>query len=188
MARLRKVEEARVYERMINPLAPAETFSRRFPYPTNPKLSLGIAHSDTAENDEITYADMNRQMALIINIIVSTVACSVAIWMAASHWTTPKRLGLSMGGSGMVAVAEVVVYTGYLRRLHEARDKGNKAVEVKEIIKTWIIRGNDEVVESKTIEPLLSQAQRQGEVRKRNTIASGSHFQDEVATNARITP
>ena len=161
-----------VYERMINPLPQAETFSQRFPSHSHPKLSLGGSHLNTAEIDEITYADMNRQMALIINIIVSIVACSVAIWMATSHWTAPKRLGLSMGGSGMIGIAEVVVYTGYLRRLQEAREKGKKAEEVKEIIKTWIIGGNDQVIESKMVEPALSQAQPKGAVRKRNTIAN----------------
>ncbi len=89
----------------------------------------------------MTYADINRQLTLIINILVSIVACSVAIWMASSHWSTPKRLGLSLAGSLLVGVAEVVVYAGYLRRLEEARRQGRKKVEKKEILKTWVIGG-----------------------------------------------
>ena len=143
MARLRREEEARAYERMINPPPPPETFSQRFP--NSPHVALfPSAQADIGEDDEVSYADINRQMALIINILVSIVACSVAIWLAARHWSTPTRLGLSMGGSGMIGVAEVVVYAGYLRRVKEAREKGKKNVEVKEIVKTFVIGGEDE--------------------------------------------
>ena len=138
MARLRREEEDRAYERMINPPPPLETFSQRFP--NSPHAALfPSAQADVGEDDEISYADINRQMTLIINILVSIVACSVAIWLAARHWSTPSRLGLSMGGSGMIGIAEVVVYAGYLRRVKEARRKGKKDVEVKEIIKTFVI-------------------------------------------------
>lgn len=138
MARLRREEEARAYERMINPQAVAESFAGR--YPKSPYAELFPAATQAInDDDEITYADINRQMALILNILVSIVACSVAIWIAASHWSTPKRLGLSMSCSGIVAVAEVVVYAGYLRRVKEAKDKGKKEVETKEIIKSWVI-------------------------------------------------
>jgi predicted glycosyltransferase len=48
-----------------------------------------------------------------------------------------------MGGSGLVAVAEVVVYLGYLRKVDEAKAKGKKHVERKEIIKTWVLGGDE---------------------------------------------
>lgn len=143
MARLRREEEARSYERMINPPPPMETFKQRFPGSANEKL-FGPSQVDIGDNDEMTYADINRQLALIINILVSIVACSVALWMAARHWNIPARLGLSMGGSGVIGIAEVVVYAGYLRRLKEAKEKGQKGVEIKEIVKTWVIGGEDE--------------------------------------------
>ena len=142
MARLRREEEDRAYERMINPPLPAETFSQRFPQASHANL-FPKTQEDIGEDDEITYADINRQMALIINILISIVACSVAIWLAARHWSTPSRLGLSMGGSGAIAVAEAVVYAGYLRRLKEARNKGKSEVEIKEILKTWVIGGDE---------------------------------------------
>ena len=144
MARLRREEEARNYERMISPALPMRSFAQRFPNSTYTNLFESNQRSVTEEDDEITYADVNRQMALIINILVSIVACSVAIWMASSHWSTPRRLGLSMGGSSMVGVAEVVVYAGYLRRIKEAKEKGKKHIEIKEVIKTWVIGGEDE--------------------------------------------
>ena len=143
MSRLRREEEARVYERMISPPLPIETFQQRFPNSASSKL-FAPSQIDIGEDEEMTYADINRQMALIINVLVSIVACSVAIWLAARHWSTPSRLGLSMGGSGMVGMAEVAVYAGYIRRVKEAREKGKRLVETKEIIKTWVIGGEEQ--------------------------------------------
>ena len=171
MARLRKEEEIRNYERMINPPPAAEIISQRFAggARTNP-MSIG-AQGDVDEADEITYADINRQMALIINILVSIVACSVALWMAASHWSTPKRVGLSMGGSGMIGVAEVVVYTGYLRKLQVAKDKGKKEIEVKEIIQTWVIGGDGPGARTKDDEPVLLKDKDNGDIRQRKGLS-----------------
>src|SRR5579862_1153697 len=110
MARLRREEDARAYDRLVRPPSAA----------TGPSAALFPVVGD-GEDDEITYSDVNRQLTLVLNVLVSIIACSVAIWMAAGSWSTPKRLGLSMGGSGVVGVAEVVVYAGYLRRLKEAK-------------------------------------------------------------------
>lgn len=172
MARLRREEEARAYERMINPPFKLQTFSHRFSSSSQPRLFPTDYQPDVAEVDEITYADVNRQMALIINILVSIVACSVAIWMASSHWTTPKRLGLSMGGSGIIGVAEVVVYTGYLRRLKEAREKGKKEVEIKEVMKSWVIGGDESTTEGKALEPVAIQEKHTNAIRQRNGRAT----------------
>lgn len=139
MARLRREEEARAYERMINPPPPQETFSQRFPNSTYTAFDH-IRPGDT-EEDEISYAEVHRQIILIINVLVSIVACSVFLWVAARHWSTPKRLGLSMSGSGIIAVAEVVIYSGYVRRAKNARLKEKKKPEVKEIIESWVIDG-----------------------------------------------
>ncbi|KAL9042952.1 MAG: hypothetical protein Q9180_000212 [Flavoplaca navasiana] len=142
MARLRREEEARAYERMTTSPLPLETFEQRFPDRSKPKVFSGSQdQSDTG--DDITYADVNRQMAMIVNILLSIVACSVALWLVANRWSAPRRLALSMGGSILVAVAESVVYAGYLRRVKEARDKGKKQVESKEIVKTWVIGGDE---------------------------------------------
>ena len=166
MARLHREEEARTYERMINPPPPMETFEQRFPGSANAKL-FQSSQADIGEDDEMTYADINRQIALIMNILVSIVACSVAIWMAARHWNAPARLGLSMGGSGVIGVAEVVVYAGYLRRLKEAKEKGQKQVEIKEIIKTWVIGGEDQKQAEEDPIAVDSKAAPEDSVRKR---------------------
>lgn len=166
MARLQREEENRAYERMTNPPLPTETFSQRFPSAHSADL-FPKTQADIGDDDEISYADINRQMALIINILISIVACSVAIWLAARHWSTPSRLGLSMGGSGMIGVAEIVVYAGYLRRVKEARDKGKKEIEIKEIIKTWVIGGEEEQVADEELIPVSSKPPNNETVRKR---------------------
>ncbi|KAK8183369.1 endoplasmic reticulum-based factor for assembly of V-ATPase-domain-containing protein [Phyllosticta capitalensis] len=144
MARLRREEEARAYERMLNPPPPTETFAQRFqnanPYPS----AVSPADFMKDEDDEVTYADINRQLALIINVLVTIIACSVAIWMAARYWSTPQRLALSMTGSGVVAFAEVAIYMGYIRRVKEAKVNEKKKVEKKEIAETWVIERSKE--------------------------------------------
>ena len=170
MARLRREEEDRAYERMINPPRPTETFSQRFPNSSRATL-FPAAQADVGDDDEVSYADVNRQMTLIINILISIVACSVAIWLAARHWSTPTRLGLSMGGSGMIGVAEVVVYAGYLRRIKEARDKGKKNVEVKEIIKTWVIGGQHEKADLDQAILIDPKAPKDDELRRRKATS-----------------
>lgn len=170
MARLQREEENRAYERMINPPLPTETFSQRFPNSSHPAL-FPAAQADIGEDDEVSYADINRQMTLIINILISIVACSVAIWLAARHWSTPTRLGLSMGGSGMIGIAEVVVYAGYLRRIKEAREQGKKHVEIKEIIKTWVIGGEDEKADRDQAILIHSKASKDDELRRRKATS-----------------
>jgi len=139
MARLRREEEARSYERMLNPPPPVEPFSKRFQHSSHGHR-LSPNHSSSKEDDdEMTYQDIDRQLALIVNVLVTVVACSAAIWIAARHWDTPLRLALSMSGSLVLAVAEVVVYTGYIRRLKDAKLKEKNLVEKKTIAETWVI-------------------------------------------------
>ncbi|KAF2803150.1 uncharacterized protein BDZ99DRAFT_175209 [Mytilinidion resinicola] len=134
MARLRAAEEYRLYAQMTNPVLPATAAPlSHFSTPAD----LAAAAADDV--DEVTYADVHRQMILIINVLVSIIATSVFIWVAARHWSAPKRLGLSMGGSGLVAVAEVVIYAGYVGRITEAKKVERGRREVKEVVETWVI-------------------------------------------------
>ena len=166
MAQLRKDEEIREYERMINPpLLTSPAFTQRFA--TSPQYNLIAGHRSSEQEDEITFEDVNRQITLIINIIVSIVACSVALWMVSSRWSVPMRLGLSMGGSGVVGIAEVVVYNGYLRRLLEAKQKARKEVEIKEIVSTWVIGGDGKPTEGNEETLITPYKEPSGEVRLR---------------------
>lgn len=142
MARLRREEEARSYERMTNPPPPAETFSQRYPAASAARAfssSHQNINASDPDDDGVTYADVDRQMALIFNVLISIVACAAAIWIAAKWWSTPARLALSMSGSALVGIAEVVVYSGYIRRVGEAKGKEKKVKEVKEIVNTWVV-------------------------------------------------
>lgn len=137
MARLRREEEARLYERMLNPRTPSEKFSQRFP--NAPFVHLFDERTTSADDDEMTYQDVDRQLTLIINILVTVVACSIAVWIAARRWDTPQRLALSMLSSIVLAVAEVVIYWGYINRLKDAKITEKKKTERKEVIETWVI-------------------------------------------------
>jgi hypothetical protein len=143
MARLRKEEEAATYRRMLDSSDPT-TMSHRFPtagasqgflFPPQPS-------STTVDDDEVTFADINRQMALIANVLISILACSIGVWKTAWHWDVPARLALSMVSSIVVAAAEVAIYMGYIGRLEEARKKEGMKVERREVGESWVIEAN----------------------------------------------
>ncbi|KAF2152676.1 hypothetical protein K461DRAFT_256721 [Myriangium duriaei CBS 260.36] len=137
MNRLREEEERRAYERMINPPSTADNMAMQGPIPNTFGASMGRAPV-TVEIDEATFSDINRQMTLIINVLVTIIACSVGIWITAWHWATPARLALSLFGSGAVAVAEVVIYLGYIKRVSDAKSKEVQTMERKEVVETWV--------------------------------------------------
>ena len=141
MARLRREEEARSYNRMTNPPLPMETFAQRFPMSS--AAHAFPSYQDPDPEDDVTYADINRQMALIANVLLSILACAGAIWVAARWWSTPARLALSMSGSLLVGVAEIVVYGAYIRRVGEAKGKERGLEEIKEVVRTWVIGGEE---------------------------------------------
>lgn len=139
MQRLRQQEEQREYERMINPLPEKESFGQRFPGASfNPNTYHGQTGNDGVA-DDVTYQDIDRQVALIINVLVSIIACAVALWVVARHWSVPQRMALSMGGSLTVAAAEVAIYLGYIRRIEDAKGKEIKMAEKKEVSEMWVI-------------------------------------------------
>jgi hypothetical protein len=145
MARLRREEEARSYQRMINPPPPAETFAQRFPLSSAAHAFASSQQPiNSSDSDEVTYADVDRQMALIFNVLISIVACAAAIWIAAQWWSTPARLALSFGGSLLVGVAEVVVYSGYIRRVGDAKGREKSIKETKEVVNTWVVGGGED--------------------------------------------
>jgi len=142
MARLRREEEQRAYERMTKS---EETYYERFPSSSaNNAFSATATYQGAEEEDELTYEDVKRQVQVIFNVLISVLACAAAIWIVGRWWSTPARLGLSMSGGILVGIAEVVVYMGYIRRLGEAKRTEKKVKEVKEIIKTWVACEDDE--------------------------------------------
>lgn len=141
MSRLRVEQERQSYERMLRPPPTRESFSQRFP---QSDFSLGSLAPRDSEEDDLSYEEVHRQIILIINILISIVCVACFIWVAARHWSVGKRLGLSMGGSFGVAVAEVAVYGGYVRKVREAKRAEKKKPEIKEIVKSWVLDGGGE--------------------------------------------
>lgn len=150
MARLRAAEEARLYNAMTAPpeaSSLSNATSNHDPF-TNASYQTHQIHvPNSLEDDEVTYADISRQMTLILNVLVSIFACGAAVWMMARHWQTPARLAVAMAGGLLVGVAEVVVYSGYLRRIGEAKRESGKLKEVKEIVGRWEVGGGKDKVE-----------------------------------------
>ena len=180
MARLRKEEEARSYERMLQPTPVPETFAQRFPTaganqgflfpPLPPK------QEDAEAADEMTYADINRQLALVANVLISIVACAICVWKAAWHWDVPARLALAMTSSIVVAVAEVAIYAGYIGRVSEAKSKERKKVERKTVQESWVVepKKREKGVKAKDAEPVVMPAS----VEK--VLAEGMRFRSPV--------
>lgn len=146
MARLRREEEARSYQRMTSPPSPVEALAQQSALSSAAHAfasSQQPPHTSDSDEDEVTYADVDRQMALIFNVLISIVACAAAIWIAAKWWSTPARLALSFSGSLLVGLAEVVVYSGYIRRVSDAKGKEKSIKEVKKVVNTWVISSGE---------------------------------------------
>ncbi|KAH6896694.1 endoplasmic reticulum-based factor for assembly of V-ATPase-domain-containing protein [Thelonectria olida] len=151
MARLRRAEEARSYERMVNPLPNPETFQDRFPTAAYAFAEVNRpSRPEDVDDDEITYNDVHRQVTLIINFLVSIAGVAGTLWIAARWWSTPSRLFLTLGGSILVAIAEVVVYNGYMWRMGQAKKKQEGVKEVKQVIETWVVN-QDKGMDEKTV-------------------------------------
>lgn len=147
MARLRRDEEARAYERMINPpdTHVANTAFAQVHRPVRP--------ADMGE-DEVTLNDVHRQVMLILNFVLTMGGVAYALWVLARWWPTPSRLFLSMGGCLLTGIAEYGLYAGYVWHLSEAKTKEakiKKNEEVKEVVRTWVVNPKDDEKESKEV-------------------------------------
>ncbi|RYP51340.1 hypothetical protein DL768_003344 [Monosporascus sp. mg162] len=147
MARLRREEEERSYERMIHKGPPRETFAQRFPASrmahSFAEVNRPSKASDMGDDDAFEHGEVQKQITLIFNFLVSIIGCGIALWLAARWWSTSARLFLSLGGSIVVAIAEVAVYSAYTWRMSEGEKKENKKKEIREIIKTWVVAGDE---------------------------------------------
>lgn len=140
MAKLRRDEDARAYERMINPPIPLETYKDRFP---DSARAFAAANKPTSDadigDDDITYTEIHRQVTLLINFLVSIAGVAATLWILGRWWSVPARLFLTMGGSILVAIAEVAVYGGYVWRMGEAKRKEDTRPERREVVQSWVV-------------------------------------------------
>lgn len=169
MARLRRDEEERVYERMTNPLSAMETFAQRFPgrggmAQTFAEVNRPLHKTDLGD-DDVTYDDVHRQLMLIMNFLASILGVAATLWVLARWWPTPARLFLTLAGSTLVGIAEVAVYSGYIWHLGEANKKEKTLKEVKQVVKTWVV-GEDGVEERESI-PVDEKAEEETSLRQR---------------------
>ena len=73
--------------------------------------------------------------SLILNILLSIVLCAFAAFHVTRYWSNDGlRVLMSLGTAILVGVAEVVVYSAYLRKKAEARDKEAAKRERKTVI------------------------------------------------------
>ena len=170
MARLRREEDARAYERMINP-PKLETFKDRFPNSARAFAEVNRPTSvEDLGDDEVTYNDVHRQVMLIINFLVSIVGVAGTLWVLGRWWSLPARIFLTMGGSIVVAIAEVAVYSSYVWRIGESNKKKARGSEVKEVLNTWQFGGGKDVQENtddKSIPIETKQDDATGQVKRR---------------------
>ncbi|KAI1427673.1 endoplasmic reticulum-based factor for assembly of V-ATPase-domain-containing protein [Xylaria sp. FL1777] len=146
MARLRHEEEERSYERMIRKAPPRESFAERYPLAPMAQSFAEVNKPSKAsdmEVDDIEFGDVQRQMTLIINFLVSVFGCGAALWKLAQWWPVSTRLFLSLGGAIVVAITEVAVYSAYTWRMAEGEKKQANLREVREIVKTWVVGEED---------------------------------------------
>ena len=144
MARLRRDEEARAYDRMINPDPYTNMATARLTS-SFAQVNRPVSAADIGD-DDVTFSDVNRQVMLIFNFLVTMLGVAYALWVLARWWPTPSRLFLAMGGSIAVGIAEYGLYAGYVWHLSEAAKKEKTAApdEVREVVKTWVVEREEQ--------------------------------------------
>ncbi|KZL82628.1 vacuolar h+-atpase assembly protein [Colletotrichum incanum] len=158
MARLRREEEERTYQRMMKQPSRMETFSQQFPSAASrahafAEVNRPMRESDNGD-DEVTLGDVQKQMMVILNFLISIIGVAATIWIAARWWNITARIFLTLAGSILVLIAEVAVYSGYVWRMTEAKAKRKEPEEIKEVMQTWVLgeeSGGDKSVEEKTM-------------------------------------
>lgn len=104
-------------------------------------------HLDNDEPDDIS-------PSLILNILLSVVLCSLAVFHASQRLGTDNdsfrsrnregiRVLLSLGAGIVVGIAETVIYAAYLRKVRAAREREGRRREVKQIMSTSVIGGEN---------------------------------------------
>ncbi|GAB0137803.1 hypothetical protein EsDP_00006056 [Epichloe bromicola] len=169
MARLRHEEAQRAYDRMVNPPPKIETFNDRFPTSAQAFSQVNRPiHAADLGDDDVTLQDVHRQVMLIINFVVSILGVAGTLWVTSRWWGLPARIFLTMGGSVVVAIAEVAVYSGYMWRMEQGKQKQKAAKETRKIVNTWVV-GSEEKEDQRTILLRSKEDDLDGTIRRRVT-------------------
>lgn len=171
MARLRREEEARAYDRMLNPpelphLPPNAPFD---PYAAVHKPADPL---DNADGDGIAVVakELNQQLMVVLNILLSVFGTAAAVWFASRWWSVTARVFLALGASILVAVADVVIFSGFVGRIREGKGRGKKEDDVREVVGTWVVGGPGEKLEAEEpVDGQESKAKVMAEATEENT-------------------
>lgn len=179
MARLRRQENERAYQRMVDPRLRREAFSDRHPTSAQAfaEVNRPVSAGDFGD-DDVTYNEVHRQVMLIINFLVSIVGVAATLWVTARWWSPPARVFLSLGGAIVVAIAEVGVYQVYVFRMGQAKSRQKAVAEVKEVVKTWVVGRDEDGEDDSTVLLKTSQDDADATVRRRRTSAAAGSTLD----------
>ncbi|KAK1672204.1 endoplasmic reticulum-based factor for assembly of V-ATPase-domain-containing protein [Colletotrichum godetiae] len=143
MARLRRDEEERSYQRMLKQPSRMEAFSQQFPSAAARAHAFAEVNRPMNEadngDDEVTLGDVQKQMMVILNFLISIIGVAATIWIAARWWNVTARIFLTLGGAIVVLIAEVAVYSGYVWRIGEAKSKTKEPEEIREVMQSWVL-------------------------------------------------
>ncbi|EFQ34144.1 hypothetical protein CGRA01v4_09728 [Colletotrichum graminicola] len=143
MAHLRREEEERTYQRMMKQSSRTDNFSQQVPGTASRAHAFAEVNRPMREadngDDEVTLGDVQKQVMVIFNFLVSIVGVAATIWIASRWWSVTARIFLTLAGSILVLVAEVVVYSGYVWRMTEAKANREEPEEIKEVMQTWVL-------------------------------------------------
>jgi uncharacterized membrane protein YidH (DUF202 family) len=90
--------------------------------------------------------EVKHQLTTIVNVLITVVSVGYAVWywsgssMGLNGKNDATRLLLSIFASIVVLVAEVVVFSGYLRKVDESREKEKNIIESRSIVETVVIQ------------------------------------------------
>ncbi|KAI5814954.1 endoplasmic reticulum-based factor for assembly of V-ATPase-domain-containing protein [Pyronema omphalodes] len=95
------------------------------------------AEAEEVVEDEMTWKEVQSQIAVIFNVMLSVFATAAAVWKVAGGWDVPERLAVAFGAAILVGVAEVVLFMGYVRRLDQGKKVEGKKKDVTSIKAVW---------------------------------------------------
>lgn len=105
-----------------------------------PQLS---SHTLVGQGEEQAWKDAQRQLSVILNIFLSTLATATAAWWASGNANVANKVLASMLVAVVTAVAEIVLYNRYGVYVNESKK-----------IKTSRMKGSDVKSEMADFKPL----------------------------------
>lgn len=94
-----------------------------------------VGAREPVETFQSVSKEISNQVSVIFNILFSSIFTGLAIWYATSNLSTYRhrqamRVGASVATAFIVAIAEIVLYDSYRRKMDEAKAKERSFSEV----------------------------------------------------------